>query len=360
MGGKESMVEKKNNRVMGKKVNSLWLLDVFRGVSALLIVLYHYTTQYDKSIGHIGNYALTFPWGCYAVYAFFMLSGFLIVYTYKDTFNIVSFLKKRFLRLYPMFWICMLVTTIYMSFIFPERMPTVKQFLFNLTMFPTLFVSTAIDGVYWTMPKEIIFYIIFAIIAVMGGQEKKKTKWLWLCLGIELICIAYCFGPFNLPAQWGIIFLTIPDYLYVFLAGCAVYYLNYIDNLQQKRMMIAFLFICILVCKYLCSINTFTFFVVSLCILILCSKEKNNKKTEKLKRLLVPFIFLSDISYVLYLTHQFIGFGIIRMMEMHGMIAEFWIILPIAHAILLATILHYGVELKINKMIKERFANSIK
>lgn len=179
-------------------------------------------------------------------------------------------------------------------------------------------------------------------------------------MGIELICIAYCFSPFNLPAQWGIIFLTIPDYLYVFLAGCAVYYLNYTDNLQQKRMMIAFLLICILVCKYLCSINTFIFFVVSLCILILCSKEKNNKKTEKLKRLLVPFIFLSDISYVLYLTHQFIGFGIIRMMEMHGMIAEFWIILPIAHAILLATILHYGVELKINKMIKERFANSIK
>ena len=88
------------------------------------------------------------------------------------------------------------------------------------------------------------------------------------------------------------------------------------------------------------------FLCFSLCILILCSKEKNNKKTEKLKRLLVPFIFLSDISYVLYLTHQFIGFGIIRMMEMHGMIAEFWIILPIAHAILLATILHYGVELK--------------
>lgn len=176
MGGKESMVEKKNNRVMGKKVNSLWLLDVFRGVSALLIVLYHYTTQYDKSIGHIGNYALTFPWGCYAVYAFFMLSGFLIVYTYKDTFNIVSFLKKRFLRLYPMFWICMLVTTIYMSFIFPERMPTVKQFLFNLTMFPTLFGSTAIDGVYWTMPKEIIFYIIFAIIAVMGGKKRRKQN----------------------------------------------------------------------------------------------------------------------------------------------------------------------------------------
>ena len=77
----------------------------------------------------------------------------------------------------------MLVTTIYMSFIFPERMPTVKQFLFNLTMFPTLFGSTAIDGVYWTMPKEIIFYIIFAIIAVMGGARKEENKMVMAMFG---------------------------------------------------------------------------------------------------------------------------------------------------------------------------------
>lgn len=97
-----------------------------------------------------------------------MLSGFLIVYTYKENFNMVSFLKKRCVRLYPMFWVCMVVTTIYMAFIFPERVPSVRQFLLNITMFPTLFGSTAIDGVYWTMPKELIFYIIFAIIACGG------------------------------------------------------------------------------------------------------------------------------------------------------------------------------------------------
>lgn len=178
MGGKERMVEEKTNQVVGKKINSLWLLDVFRGISALLIVLYHYTTQYDKSIGHLGNYNLSFPWGCNAVYAFFLLSGFLIVYTYKGRFNIVSFLKKRFFRLYPMFWICMSITTIYMLLIFPERVPTVKQFLFNLTMFPTLFGTTAIDGVYWTMPKELIFYIIFAIVAVifLGGHKKRRKQ----------------------------------------------------------------------------------------------------------------------------------------------------------------------------------------
>lgn len=75
-----------------------------------------------------------------------------------------------------------------------------------------------------------------------------------------------------------------------------------------------------------------------------------------MKELLRPLIFISEISYILYLTHQFIGFGIIRLMEANGIIAEFWVLLPILHAILLAAILHYGVELKINKLIKNHFA----
>lgn len=357
MGGKESIMEKAANPDVEKKINSLWLLDVVRGLSALLIVLYHYTTQYEKSIGHLDDYKLSFPWGCYAVYTFFMLSVFLIIYTYKDEFNIVSFLKKRFLRLYPIFWVCMSVTTIYMVLIFPERTPTVKQFLYNLTMFPTLFNSTAIDGVYWTMPKENFFLYHFCNCCISffwGEQGKKETKWLWICLGIELICIAYCFGPFDFPAQWGIIFLMIPDYLYVFLAGCAVYYLNYSENMQQKKNMIIYMIVCTVMCKCLCSNGTFLFFILSLVLLIICSREQINCKTENKKWLLRPFIFLSEISYVLYLTHQYIGLGIIRKMELCGMTTECWILLPIAHAIILATILHYGIEVKINQMFKKR------
>ena len=63
------------------KKENLWLLNVLRGISALLIVLYHYTVQYEKSIGHLVPYTVTIPWGCYAVNTFFMLSGFLTVYT---------------------------------------------------------------------------------------------------------------------------------------------------------------------------------------------------------------------------------------------------------------------------------------
>lgn len=38
-------------------------------------------------------------------------------------------------------------------------------------------------------------------------------------------------------------------------------------------------------------------------------------------------------------------------MEMNGFTAEAWVLLPIAHAVLLATFLHYKVETKINKVL---------
>lgn len=188
------------------------------------------------------------------------------------------------------------------------------------------------------------------------GGTRKKTRWLWVCLGIELIFLAYCYVLFNFLGQWTLNFLMIPDYLYVFLAGCAVYYLNYSEDLQQKRMMILYLIICTLLCKYLCFISTFVFFIIWIFALVVFSSDKINQKTDKMKKILRPLVFISESSYVLYLTHQFIGFGIIRLIEANGMITEFWVLLPILHAILLAAILHYCVELKINAVIKNHFA----
>lgn len=76
---------------------------------------------------------------------------------------------------------------------------------------------------------------------------------------------------------------------------------------------------------------------------------QNSKKLITKQQILV----LSDISYVLYLTHQFIGFGIIYNMENGGIIGEKWIIIPMLHACLLALFLHYVVEANINKKIKK-------
>ena len=56
-------------------------LNVIRAISAMLIVLFHYTTMYNQSIytpeNLKTNYPITFPWASMAVITFFLLSGFL-------------------------------------------------------------------------------------------------------------------------------------------------------------------------------------------------------------------------------------------------------------------------------------------
>ena len=333
---------------------NLWLLNVLRGVSALLIVLYHYTVQYDKSIGHVMPYTFTVSWGCYAVYTFFILSGFLTVYTCKENTTAIGFLKKRFFRLYPIFWICMVVTTLYMFVIMPERMPSLKQFLVNLTMVPSLFGIDAVDGVYWTMAKELFFYIAFAIVLRLGGIKYGKKGWLWVWLGISFLSAIYVYGPAHFPLQGGGISLFLmPEYSYAFLAGCSVHYFNISKDLKNKIAWIGYMMVCIAMCFCLESGEIAMFFTVSLGMLIACSQNKLNEWVYPVKKVFTPILILSEISYVLYLTHQFIGFGIIQMMERSGLIAEQWIFLPIFHAIFLAMVIHYGVEVKINRKLKK-------
>lgn len=343
--GKDQAVNKNNT-----KKETLWLLNVMRGVSALLIVFYHYTTQYDNSIGHLVKYSVTVPWGCYAVYTFFMLSGFLTVYSCKEDTNAVGFMKKRFFRLYPMFWICMTVTSLYMLVIMPERVPSLKQFLLNLTMMPSLLGVKAVDGVYWTLAKELFFYLGFAVILQLGFFKKDKTNWLWGWLCLSVFAAGYCYGPYHLPVR-GVSLLLMPEYIYAFLAGCAVYYFNRENRVKKKVKMLIYMMICIAMCFLMKSGAIAVFFTVSLCILIVCAQDSVNIKTLPMKRAFAPVLFVSEISYLLYLTHQFIGFGIIRMMENHGMVAEAWILVPFFHAIFLATILHYGIELRLNHLL---------
>jgi peptidoglycan/LPS O-acetylase OafA/YrhL len=72
------------------------ILESSRGVAALFVALYHLP---EISFYHISK-------GFFGVYFFFSLSGFVIALNYfgkiKNFKSLLNFLKKRFLRLYPL------------------------------------------------------------------------------------------------------------------------------------------------------------------------------------------------------------------------------------------------------------------
>lgn len=81
-------------------------LDFFRAIAAVLVLLYHYTTRYNISFGHIKTpYYLDVSFGCMGVSIFFILCGFLSIMKINSQKSAKKFLVRRLIRLYPAYLI---------------------------------------------------------------------------------------------------------------------------------------------------------------------------------------------------------------------------------------------------------------
>ena len=116
-------------------------LDSLRGIAALSVAFYHFTEgrppfKYFKFCGT-------------AVDLFFMISGFVIFLSVVDNPSWKIFVKRRILRLYPTYWVCLILTTTaivinnYLFVINDKNL--VVRFLANLTMLQYYFRIGDID-----------------------------------------------------------------------------------------------------------------------------------------------------------------------------------------------------------------------
>ncbi len=89
-------------------------LDFIRAVSAIIVVCYHFACACDIfELKGFRNILYVYPngkWGEMAVCVFFMLSGAVMIYNYRDkVMNTVDFYRKRWLSLFPMFYLMWLI-----------------------------------------------------------------------------------------------------------------------------------------------------------------------------------------------------------------------------------------------------------
>lgn len=148
-----------------------YLVDLVRFAAALMVLLFHlgYSTWQQRSGAyHLsgGLYSipegLQFWFGWVGVQIFFVISGFVIANSASNS-SPVRFLKGRILRLYPAAWVCatitLAVTLLYGVYSAEQALP---RYLASITLFPR---GPWIEGVYWTLAVEIIFYaLIFFLV----------------------------------------------------------------------------------------------------------------------------------------------------------------------------------------------------
>lgn len=196
--------------------------DILRLVLAILVFFAHWNilTAQDMS-------SALFHLGGYAVDMFFIVSGFLIFWSFDADQNKKHFYIKRFFRIFPLYAILILLQTLfYILFSDGTLLQIGKYFVSNIfflnflspsvgTTLSSLHVD-AINGSLWTLKNEVIFYLLVPFIFAFY----KKFGVLFLAV-LYSLSVVYMLGV----EYFGMTKLLVlfPSQLRLFLVGIIFY-----------------------------------------------------------------------------------------------------------------------------------------
>jgi peptidoglycan/LPS O-acetylase OafA/YrhL len=163
-----------------KTTRKIGSINVLRFVAALFVVLYHFSFVYyyrDLSYANTPILRYLFQYGYLGVDLFFIISGFVISLSIENH-GPYDFVKSRLGRLYPIFWISAIVTSLFLFFggsIIHSGI-SVSKFFLNMTMIPTILFHMSdnnfLDGSYWTLAVEMKFYFIVLLFLIFKQIKK--------------------------------------------------------------------------------------------------------------------------------------------------------------------------------------------
>ncbi len=169
-------------------------LDLVRFAAALLVVLYHYAFfAWHEPVGDTGLRAAigtpaAFPrlvpvswWGWVGVQIFFVISG-LVICRSAERQSPAAFLRSRVLRLVPALWV-FATLSLFVTLLFSSAQPETLLAMYarSLVLFPK---GPWIDGVYWTLTIEAVFYAVTLLLIAKGWFSHLRRIAVTASLGI--------------------------------------------------------------------------------------------------------------------------------------------------------------------------------
>ena len=307
-------------------------IDGLRGVAVMMVLLYHYTHQFRALLGQPFSARWDLDVGYMGVHLFFVISGFVIYMTVLRSASLWDFARKRILRLYPAYWICLMITFIVLARFatsIGKPAPTITEGLVGLSMLSQLFGIPWIDGAYWSLFVELSFYVLIAV--ALLTPLKKFSAWMAV---VWLLAIAahHIIGRMHVVSS----FLCL-QFGGFFLAGILFYKLKVEDRKDWKIHLILIATLAINLHAFTKTASEFSFVCAAYAAFwIYAFRDLPLLRNRSVQ-------FLGWISYPLYLIHQEVGRIIISYLRSSGIPTPLDILGAIAVVILIATLVtRYG------------------
>lgn len=128
---------------------------------------------------------MNFNFGYMFVSVFFILTGYLTIMNLKENDNILNFGYKKIARLYPTYWISIVITSIFLYFFMKERLKSIGVIFLNFTMLNYFFGIESVDGVYWTLAINLLFYCFVGLILLFKQHKNISIiSFIWISFSI--------------------------------------------------------------------------------------------------------------------------------------------------------------------------------
>lgn len=292
--------------------------DILRLMLALTVMFFHIG-------GLTGNGLLKLAPGDLAVKCFFVISGYLICKSYLKNSNLYEYSKSRFLRIYPLYFVCVTSCFFIGMFMYSSgamaylQDGAAKYLVANLAFLnflqpdlPGLFAhnlkNSAVNGSLWTIKIEVMFYmsvpIIYGIIAKIFGKKITVAVIALLSL-ISAIAIEIIVNKYGLSES---LKNQLPSLMIFFMAGAA---LNFFTPSFLNVKYLPLLLVALYFCDSHILGKVIYPFVVAAFVYIIAFKTKPIAIHDK----------IGDLSYGVYIFH----YPVIQFMYQFGMYKNFFI-----------------------------------
>ena len=181
--------------------------DIARFVAASLVLVSHSFALTGNVEPKVGDITL----GLFAVWVFFVMSGFLITQSWIQYPRFMVFMIKRALRIFPALIVVCVVSILCLgllstlSYFTYLKTPGTVQYLNNILMFNTSYglpgvfsenvYPGAVNGSLWTLAYEFTMYLSIAYLGALFLFRRWSAFGIWF--GLLLLNVVQLFDPFK-------------------------------------------------------------------------------------------------------------------------------------------------------------------
>lgn len=324
-------------------------IDGLRALAALSVVLFHYTTQFEHNFKHTETLPADFAFGYLGVNLFFVISGFVIYMTLDKIHAPLDFVVSRFSRLFPSYWTAIVLTWVIVTAVgLPGYNVSWPEAAVNFTMLQSFFSLRDVDGVYWSLQVELVFYVwmlVFWVTKMFKYSMEVFTGWVLVALGGTILE-----SVFGISMSFTIGYFFLLKWIPWFAIGIVIYVTRQEQAFKPRHIVLLVVSMLAIAARNESAATILA--VVSFLAVYGASRGAVSWLAWR------PLVFFGGISYPLYLVHEKMGWLIILNAERKSLSPWIAIVIAFAFSVCLATLLHKLVEMPYSKAIRTYYKHS--